>query len=354
MEKEQTLDGNETKHQRRPRYKGTHPKNFKEKYKELQPEQYADDVAKIMQKGNTPAGMHISICVNEILEILQIKPGQTGLDATLGYGGHTLEMAKRLEGKGRLYATDVDPIELPRTRERLERLGYGEERVAIRQMNFSQIDQIVPEAGRFDFVLADLGVSSMQIDNPERGFSFKTEGPLDLRLNPETGYSAANRLQKMTVAELQYMLIENADEPHAEAIARAIVSNIKKGIKIATTAQLREIIKAALKVVPKISEDEIKKSCQRSFQALRIDINNEFEVLDEFLAKLPDVLAKDGRVAILTFHSGEDRRVKKSFKQFLREGVYSEIAPDPIRASAQECHVNSRARSAKLRWAIKA
>ncbi|WP_346354050.1 16S rRNA (cytosine(1402)-N(4))-methyltransferase RsmH [Azotosporobacter soli] len=354
MEKEQTLDGNETKHQRRPRYKGTHPKNFKEKYKELQPEQYADDVAKIIQKGNTPAGMHISICVNEILEILQIKPGQTGLDATLGYGGHTLEMAKRLAGQGWLYATDVDPIELPRTKERLERLGYGEEKVAIRQMNFSQIDQIVPEAGLFDFVLADLGVSSMQIDNPERGFSFKTEGPLDLRLNPESGFSAANRLQKMTVAELQYMLIENADEPHAEAIARAIVSNIKKGIKIATTAQLRDIIKEALKVVPKISEDEIKKSCQRSFQALRIDINNEFEVLDEFLAKLPDVLAKDGRVAILTFHSGEDRRVKKSFKQFLREGVYSEIAPDPIRASAQECHINSRARSAKLRWAIKA
>ena len=221
-------------------------------------------------------------------------------------------------------------------------------------MNFSQIGQLVEEAGFFDFILADLGVSSMQIDNPDRGFSFKTEGPLDLRLNPEKGFSAANRLQKMTSYELQHMLIENADEPHAELIASAIVANIKKGVRIATTAQLRNVIKEALKVIPKISDDEIKKSCQRSFQALRIDVNNEFEVLDEFLAKLPEVLAKGGRVAILTFHSGEDRRVKKSFKQLLREGVYEEVAPEPIRASAKECHLNSRARSAKLRWAIKA
>lgn len=354
MSSDQSSDDKVVNHQRRPRYKGTHPKNFKEKYKELQPEQYADDVAKIIQKGNTPAGMHISICVEEILEFLQITPGQTGLDATLGYGGHTLEMLKRLQGKGAIYATDVDPIELPRTKERLAGLGYGEEILKIRQMNFSQIGQLVEEAGFFDFILADLGVSSMQIDNPDRGFSFKTEGPLDLRLNPEKGFSAANRLQKMTSYELQHMLIENADEPHAELIARAIVANIKKGVRIATTAQLRNVIKEALKVIPKISDDEIKKSCQRSFQALRIDVNNEFEVLDEFLAKLPEVLAKGGRVAILTFHSGEDRRVKKSFKQLLREGVYEEVAPEPIRASAKECHLNSRARSAKLRWAIKA
>ena len=349
-----TLDENEPKHQRRVRYKGTHPKNFKEKYKELQPEQYVDDVAKIIQKGNTPAGMHISICVKEILDFLQITPGQTGLDATLGYGGHTLEMLKCLKSQGHLYAIDVDPLELPRTRERLEHMGYGPEILEIKQMNFSQIDELAAEAGPLDFVLADLGVSSMQIDNPERGFSFKAEGLLDLRLNPQTGSSAANRLKKMTLDELQGMLIENADEPHAEKIARAIFSNMKKGVDISTTTQLRDIIKEALKFVPQMNDDEIKKSCQRSFQALRIDINNEFEVLDEFLEKLPDVLASGGRVAILSFHSGEDRRVKKSFKRFFREGVYREIAPDPIRPSAEECHINSRARSAKLRWAIKA
>ena len=348
-----TLDENEPKHQRRVRYKGTHPKNYKEKYKELKPEQYADAVAKIIHKGNTPAGMHIPICVKEILELLQITPGQTGLDATLGYGGHTLAMLKCLNSKGRLYAIDVDPLELPRTKDRLERLGYDSEILEIKQMNFSKIDQIAPESGSFNFVLADLGVSSMQIDNPERGFSFKSDGPLDLRLNPKRGNSAANRLKKMTLDDLQYMLIENADEPHSEVIARAIISNIKKGIDISTTTQLRNIIKDALKVVPKISEDEIKKSCQRTFQALRIDINDEFEVLDAFLEKLPDVLAKDGRVAILSFHSGEDRRVKKSFKRFFQEGIYREIAPDPIRPSSEECHSNSRARSAKLRWAIK-
>lgn len=166
------MDNQEQKHQRRPRYKGTHPKAFKDKYKELQPELYADAVAKVIQKGNTPAGMHRSICVKEILDFLQITPGQTGLDATLGYGGHTQKMLKCLDFKGHLYATDVDPIELPRTRERLERLGYGSEILTIRQTNFSNIDKIVEESGPLDFILADLGVSSMQIDNPDRGFSY--------------------------------------------------------------------------------------------------------------------------------------------------------------------------------------
>jgi 16S rRNA (cytosine1402-N4)-methyltransferase len=133
------MDNQEEKHKRRPRYKGTHPKTFNEKYKELQPEKYADDVAKIIQKGNTPAGMHRSICVNEILEFLQITPGQIGLDATLGYGGHTLEMLKCLDSKGHLYAIDVDSIELPRTKDRLEKLGYGSEILTIKQLNFSNM-----------------------------------------------------------------------------------------------------------------------------------------------------------------------------------------------------------------------
>ena len=353
MDSNQTPDEQTGKHQRRIRYKGTHPKNFKEKYKELQPEHYAETVAKVIQKGSTPAGMHLSICVKEILDFLQIAPGQTGLDATLGYGGHTLEMLKCLKSEGRLYAIDVDPLELPRTQERLARLGYGEEILEVRQLNFAQIDQLVADAGPFHFVLADLGVSSMQIDNPERGFSFRTEGPLDLRLNPTMGSSAANRLKKMSLEKLQAMLIENADEPHAAVIARSIVASTKTGTDLSTTTQLRNLIKDALKAVPQISDEEVKKSCQRCFQALRIDINREFEVLDEFLEKLPDVLAPGGRVAILTFHSGEDRRVKKSFKHFLREGVYRDIATEPIRPSAEECHANSRAKSAKLRWAIR-
>ncbi|MBC7960247.1 MAG: 16S rRNA (cytosine(1402)-N(4))-methyltransferase RsmH [Vallitaleaceae bacterium] len=349
------MDQPEEKHQRRIRYSGTHPKAFKEKYKELQPEKYADAIARVIQKGSTPAGMHRSICVKEILEFLQIKPGQTGLDATLGYGGHTLEMLKCLDSKGHLYALDVDSIELPRTRDRLERLGYGADLLTIKQMNFSNIDQIASESGPLNFVLADLGVSSMQIDNPERGFSFKTEGPLDLRLDPNKGISAAERLKTITQVELQGMLQENADEPNAVAISRAIISAIRKGRDISTTTRLQQIIQDALVFIPEKERDhEVKKACQRSFQALRIDVNNEFEVLYEFLEKLPATLAPGGRVAILSFHSGEDRLVKKSFQRLLRAGVYSEIAPDSIRPSSEECNTNSRARSAKLRWAVKA
>lgn len=356
-EKEVIMENQEEKqkHKRRIRYSGTHPRNYKEKYKELHPEKYPDTVAKIIQKGSTPAGMHISICVKEILEFLQIKPGQTGLDATLGYGGHTLEMMKCLESKGHMYALDVDAIELKKTRERLEKLGYGPEILTIRQLNFAKIDEIAKEAGPFDFVLADLGVSSMQIDNPDRGFSYKTEGPLDLRLNPEKGVSAAERLRNITRQELQGMLMENSDEPYADVIARAVVSKIKKGTAIDTTTKLREVIEEALEFLPEHEKKgAVKKTCQRTFQALRIDVNSEFEVLYEFLEKLPNVLAKDGRAAILTFHSGEDRLVKKSFKRLLREGIYQEISTNVIRPSAEECRMNSRARSTKMRWAIKA
>lgn len=349
------MDNQEQKHQRRPRYKGTHPKAYKDKYKELQPEKYADTVEKVMQKGSTPAGMHRSICVDEILEFLAIKPGQTGLDATLGFGGHTQAMLQCLEGQGHLYATDVDAIELPRTQKRLADNGYGPEILTIRHLNFSQIDEIARESGPLDFVLADLGVSSMQIDNPERGFSFKFEGPLDLRLNPEKGISAAERLKNISVDELEGMFIENADEPNAAAIATAIIAQRNKGIEIATTTQLQEIIKEALKKIPgSNSKEALKKTCQRCFQALRIDVNDEYEVLYEFLEKLPDALAPGGRVAILSFHSGEDRLVKKSFQRCFREGIYREVAPGPLRPSAAECNANGRARSAKLRWAIKA
>lgn len=349
------MDNQEQKHKRRERYKGTHPKTYKEKYKELQPEKYPETVARVIQKGSTPVGMHISICVKEILEFLQIKPGQTGLDATLGYGGHTLEMMKCLKSQGHMYALDVDPIEIVKTRERLAGLGFGPEQLTILQMNFADIDQVAEKAGTFDFVLADLGVSSMQIDNPDRGFSYKKEGPLDLRLNPEKGISAAERLRTISREELVGMLIDNSDEPYAQEISNAVISELKKGKAIDTTTKLQQIIGDALEFVPANERKEaIKKSCQRTFQALRIDVNSEFEVLYQFLEKLPNVLSKGGRAAILTFHSGEDRLVKKSFKQLCREGVYSEISTEVIRPSAEECNLNSRARSTKMRWAVKA
>jgi 16S rRNA (cytosine1402-N4)-methyltransferase len=349
------MENEEGKPPRRVRYKGTHPKVFKEKYKELQPEKYAEDIEKVLLKGATPAGMHRSICVQEIMDILQITPGQIGLDATLGYGGHSLEILKCLTPGGKLYATDVDPYELPKTTERLAALGFGSDVFLPRKMNFSHIDVIVAEAGLLNFVLADLGVSSMQIDNPERGFSLKLDGPLDLRLNPKTGKSAAKFLKTITEEELEEVLIENADEPYAAYIAEAIVLSLRKGRMIETTGQLKTIIKETLDFLPAQDKaDRIKKSCQRTFQALRIAVNDEFEVLDKFLEKLPDSLVPGGKVAIISFHSGEDRRVKKAFQSFFRQGIYSSIAPDPIRPSAQEIGSNPRARSAKLRWAIKA
>ena len=350
------MENQEKQHKRRVRYSGTHPKSYKEKYKEHNPEKYADTIERVIQKGGTPAGMHISICVNEILDFLQIKPGMVGLDATLGYGGHTKAMLQCLEGQGHIYALDVDPIESAKTKERLEKQGFGEEILTVRLQNFADIDLVTKETGKkFDFILADLGVSSMQIDNPDRGFSYKVDGPLDLRMNPLKGISAAERLKEVTQEELTGMLIENADEPYAEEIAATVMKWFKKGKVIETTRQMKEVIEEALVYVPKAEREEaVKKSCARTFQALRIDVNSEFEVLYSFLEKLPDVLAPNGRVAILTFHSGEDRLVKRSFKQLQDAGIYCEICKDVIRPSAEECARNSRAKSTKMRWAIRA
>ena len=344
----------ETEHKRRVRYSGKYPKKFEEKYKEHQPEKYADTIAHVIEKGNTPAGMHISICVNEILDILDIKPGQRGLDCTLGYGGHSQQMLKKLNGEGHLTSLDVDPIESVKTEKRLRDLGFDENIFTVRRINFANLDEAAKEDGKFDFILADLGVSSMQIDNPERGFSYKISGPLDLRMNPQKGKSAANRLRELSLEEIEGMLIENSDEPYAGEIAEEIIKTYRKGGKIERTEDLRAVIENALSFIPQKERKEvIKKTCQRTFQALRIDVNQEFEVLYQMLCKLPSVLNDGGKVAILTFHSGEDRMVKKVFNMHKKEGMFSEVCSDIIRPSEEECRNNPRARSAKLRWAIK-
>lgn len=342
-------------HKRRVRYQGTHPRKFEEKYKEHNPQKYADTVEKVIRKGSTPAGMHLPICVQEILDFLQIQPGQKGLDATLGYGGHTRKMLECLQGQGHLYGLDVDPIEIVRTKDRLREAGFGEDIFTAIQENFADIGQIGAQYGPFDFVLADLGVSSMQIDNPERGFSYKLEGPLDLRLNPEMGIPASVRLRELSREELEGMLVENSDEPYAAEIAAQITKTFRSGGAIETTTQLRDVIERALAFLPENGEKKeiVKKTCQRTFQALRIDVNSEFEVLEAFLDSLPQVLSPGGRAAILTFHSGEDRIVKKAFNRYYKEGVFRDISREVIRPSAEECFRNGRARPAKLRWAIR-
>ncbi|MDH5537948.1 MAG: 16S rRNA (cytosine(1402)-N(4))-methyltransferase RsmH [Rhizobacter sp.] len=343
-------------HKRRVRYAGTHPKRFEEKYKELDPGAHVDEVHKVMQRGQTPAGMHRPICVAEILDLLRPAPGETGLDATLGFGGHAAQILPRLAPGGRLFGIDVDSLELPRTEARLRALGFDGHRLLVRRMNFATADELLPEAGGgFDFVLADLGVSSMQIDNPARGFTFKAEGPLDLRLDPGNGQPASALLQSVTRQRLRELLTDNADEPHAAALAAAL-----QGQYVETTTQLAALVSAALRRVLNASmpeaerREQIKKAQQRTFQALRIAVNDEFAALDRFLAQLPACLRPGGRVAILSFHSGEDRRVKKAFQAGQRDGLYAQVAPDPIRPSAEERRANPRSASAKLRWAVRA
>ncbi len=341
-------------HVRRQHYQGRYPKKFSEKYKELNPDRYQETIIKVESKGSTPAGMHIPIMVNEILDILKIRPGMTGLDATLGYGGHTAEMLKQLCGNGRIFGLDIDPIEIGKTRERLIKAGYGEEIFTAIEENFSHLQSISGKFGPFDFILADLGVSSMQIDNPDRGFSYKTDGPLDLRMNPEEGISAAERLLEVTQDELEGMLVENADEPYADRIAKSVIAMRKKGCRFERTGELTGAVAEALHFLPENEKKEqIKKSSQRTFQALRIDVNNEYESLAAFMDALPSALKQGGRAVILTFHSGEDRIVKKALKNHLRQGALSEISQDAVRPTAEECYRNSRAHSTKLRWAVR-
>ncbi len=342
-------------HRRRVRYAGTHPRRFEEKYKELNPSLHAEALRKVMERGQTPAGTHRPICVREILAVLDPRPGEVGLDATLGFGGHAQEVLPRLVPGGRLFGIDVDPIELPRTEARLRSLGFDESVLVVRRMNFAALPALLPEAGGgFDVVLADLGVSSMQIDNPARGFTFKAEGPLDLRLDPSSGQSASALLQSVTRRRLRELLLDNADEPYAEPLAAAL-----QGQYLETTTELAALVRHTLQTalargMPEADRRaETRKALQRSFQALRIAVNDEFRVLELFLAELPSCLKPGGRVAILSFHSGEDRRVKKAFQAGERAGLYARVAPGPVRPSAEEQRANPRASSAKLRWAVR-
>ncbi len=341
---------------RRPRYSGKHPRRFDQKYKELNPEKYPETLQKVLDSGKTPAGMHRPILVAEILNVLKPSPGEFAVDATLGYGGHASQLLKALQPGGTLLAFDTDPIELPKTEVRLRADGASAEALRIVHSNFAGLPRILASMGvpGADLILADLGCSSMQFDNPERGFSFKLEGPLDLRMNPKKGRPASAWLATLKETELRDLLIENSDEPHAALLAGAVMR--AQAVKpLATTSALARILKSALETLPRqVREQEGNTPLRRFFQALRIAVNEEFTALDMFLRALPNCLKPGGRVAILTFHSGEDRRVKKAFQAGVRDGVYAEIANEVMRPSAEEIRSNPRASSAKLRWAIRA
>ena len=335
-------------HQRRPRYRGKHPRRFEEKYKEQAPERYSETFTKVLASGKTPAGTHRPIMVAEILEVLSPKPGDVAVDCTLGYGGHAQEILARIQPGGKLLGCDTDPIELPRAEARLRSCGFGPEIFIAHRSNFAGLPKLLAQAGLdgADVILADLGVSSMQLDNPARGFSLKHPGPLDMRMNPQRGQPASDFMRKIDPDSLAALLAENADEPDAGALASALA-----GKAFTTTTALAAAVRAAL---PRLNKDSSDLAIRRVFQALRIAVNDEFSALDAFLRNLPACLNPGGRVAILTFHSGEDRRVKKSFEAGLRAGVYEEISQEVIRPTAAERHSNPRSASAKLRWARKA
>lgn len=332
-------------HRRRARYAGRNPRAFHEKYKERQPERFPETVQKVLRAGRTPAGTHRPILLSETLEALAPRPGDFAVDCTLGHGGHAEALLRRIAGPGgHLLAFDADPIEGERTLARLRGAGFGPEAFTWERRNFAGLAarvSAVRPAGA-DVILADLGLSSMQIDEPGRGFSFKHDGPLDMRMNPRRGPTAAEWLARMQPEALARALAEHADEPRADALAVALAGRV-----FGTTRALADAVSAA---TPERGRED---TVRRVFQAIRIAVNDEFGALDALLRTLPACLAAGGRAAILTFHSGEDRRVKAAFKEGRRARVYAEIAEEVIRASPEERRDNPRSTAAKLRWARK-
>jgi 16S rRNA (cytosine1402-N4)-methyltransferase len=341
---------------RRPRYRGPHPRAFRDKYKELNPERYAEDVARVVASGKTPAGMHRPIMVPEILEILAPKAGDFAVDATLGYGGHTAALLDAVLPGGRVLALDVDPIELPKTEARLRATGIPPDALIIRRSNFAGLAGLLAADNLplADVVLADLGLSSMQLDDPSRGFSFKRAGPLDLRMNPLRGQAAAALLASLDAPKLATLLEDYADQPDAHALATAIVDRQQRSPIIITTDLAQTVADACADGPGDRSPDGIDASVRRVFQALRIAVNDELGALDAFLRVLPDCLRRGGRAAVLTFHSGEDRRVKHAFKEGGRSGAFDRVAEEVVRAAAGERRANPRSSAAKLRWAVRA
>ncbi|MBN1426279.1 16S rRNA (cytosine(1402)-N(4))-methyltransferase RsmH [Candidatus Fermentibacteria bacterium] len=338
-------------HIRRRRYPGKNPRKFHEKYKELNPDRYASDVQKVIDAGKTPAGMHRPIMVAEVLRVLSPGAGDRAVDATLGGGGHAREILTRIRPGGKLIGLDVDPLELPRTEARLRAEGFGPDVFVARRSNFAGLPRLLEQEGvsAANLILADLGVSSMQLDNPDRGFTYKEPGPLDMRMNPSRGAPASRLVTDLSEEKLARVLEEHADEPHARLIATLL-----KTRPVTTTAQLGRRIRAGVKAAyPQTAEEEVETSVRRTFQALRIAVNDEFSALDAFLRNLPACLAPGGRVVMLTFHSGEDRRVKKAFDSGRRAGIYAATSEGVVRAGADEVRANPRASSAKLRWAVR-
>jgi 16S rRNA (cytosine1402-N4)-methyltransferase len=345
-------------HQRRPRYGGTHPKKFQERYKELQPETYPETIEHLRAKGKTPVGTHVSVLVEEVMAALEPAAGDVVADGTLGYGGHALEFMKRIGPTGRLVGFDIDAAALERARPRLAAAGVP---FTLYHSNFAGIGNVLPteELQGYDIIFADLGVSSMQVDNPRRGFSYKHDGPLDMRMDERLKRTAADLVATMEEKPLAEALTELADEPDAEAVAKAIIDQRRRR-PITTTSELVRTIFDA-KGMTRRDWRQLAEArptalhpAALTFQALRMLVNDELARLKHLLRSAPACLRPRGRIGIISFHSGEDRLVKLALREGVRDGTYAAAAEDVIRPKAGEMASNPRCASAKFRWARKA
>lgn len=330
---------------RRPRYRGTHPQRFEQRYKELDPSRFPQMQAHVRAQGRTPAGTHVPILLPELLDAVAPAAGDIVADCTLGYGGHARAVLERIGPTGRMIAFDVDGQELERTRARLAQDGFAIQ--AIRG-NFAGLPRVLAdlELAGCNVIYADLGVSSMQIDDPARGFSYRHDGPLDMRMDDRIRRTAADLLNSLPHADIAAALRDLGDEPAAESIASDALR--RRGLRpFSRTSDFVEVIRSAV-------GGDAHDALPRCFAALRILVNDELSALRSLLRIAPDCLLPDGRIALISFHSGEDRMIKQTLRDGLHAGVFDRISDEPITAGAGERRDNPRSSAAKLRWARRA
>ncbi|MBN1124557.1 MAG: 16S rRNA (cytosine(1402)-N(4))-methyltransferase RsmH [Sedimentisphaerales bacterium] len=308
-------------------------------------------------KGKTVPGTHKPVLVQEVLAALQPKPGETILDCTVGFGGHAQAFLEQIGPEGLLIGMDMDDNELERTRYRMK--DY--DNVHLHHANFSEIQDVLHREGleKVDVIFADLGVSSMQIDDATRGISYKADGPLDMRMDPTLEKTSSDLLAEMSESELGHALWELSDEPDHAIIARFIVGQ-RQAESITTVDQLVRLVLNAKGLTPRTWKQQLKRSgfgslhpAARTFQALRILVNDELGSLSRLLETAPKSLVPGGRIGIISFHSGEDRLVKNSFRDGYKKKIYSAIRPQVTTPRTSEIVRNPRSASAKFRWAQK-
>lgn len=296
---------------------------------------------------------HIPVLLQPVLDVLKPRPGQIIVDCTLGLGGHSSFLLKHITPGGKLIGIDFDQGNIEMARRRLEAIPGGN--FELFHNNFAALAQVLGQAGisQIDGLLADVGVASPQIDDPARGFSYKKPGPLDMRMDTSRGQPASALINRMSEHEMARAFLEYGDETDAPKIAAAIV-DYRKTKPIETTQELMAIVCKARDFTLLRAAGAKLHPAARTFQALRILTNRELGNLENLLRILPTYLKPGGVAAIISFHSGEDRRVKHAFKEGYKEGLYDSISEEPIIADEEEKSQNPRSRSAKLRWAKRA